>query len=383
MIHIKPAERLLHTKTYYFAEKLIQVRALQEQFGDIINLGIGNPDLPPHPSVIESLHKSAMEPTHHGYQPYKGISALRMAMSNYYLNNHAVKVDPDHEVLPLMGSKEGITHISLAFLNPGDKVLVPELGYPAYAAVTRMVGATPLFYPLTETYYPDWDKLETTDMSDVKLMWLNYPHMPTGTPALKKEFEKFVDFAKRRNILLCHDNPYSKVLNQDRPISIFEVDQDKSCSLELNSLSKSFNMAGWRIGWITASKKIIGLINTIKTNFDSGSFRGLQDAAVTALQLPESWHQTRNDIYLGRRKIAEEIMVALGCNFNPEQTGMFLWGKIPEEQNSAEDFIEMLLEKKHIFIAPGFIFGNAGKRYIRISLCADQSVLASALTRLR
>ena len=381
---INTARRLQGLKEYYFSVKLKEIRAMQAAGKDIINMGVGSPDLAPSVATIQALTASASNPHNHGYQPYKGIPSLRKAIADWYHLTYGVTLDPENEILPLMGSKEGITHISLTFLDPGDEVLVPELGYPAYPAVSEMVGAIPKTYPLLEEngWQPDFEALYQMDCSRVKLMWVNYPHMPTGAPATTKLFQKLVDFASEKKILLCHDNPYSLVLNEKPPISLLSIPGANNICLELNSMSKSHNMAGWRIGWVAGAQEYLDEVIKVKSNFDSGMFKGLQDAAVQALQNAAQWHDERNNIYYDRRVIVFQILDALHCVYDLHQEGLFVWAKIPETYPSVESFVDRLLYEKHIFFTPGFIFGEKGKRYIRVSLCNDVEVLKKALTRI-
>ena len=372
---IPPADRLNIVKEYYFSKKLQEIRDLRAKGMDILNLGIGSPDLPPSEETITALMESARNPSNHGYQHYKGIASLRAAICDYHDKVYNLKLDPETEILPLMGSKEGITHISLAFLNPGDKVLVPELGYPAYSAVTEMVGAEPIKYPLKEEnglWIPDWDKMNNTNFTIAKIMWVNYPHMPTGTPPSEELFREIISFASRNQILVCHDNPYSRVLNHGKLISLLTLEDAMDVCIELNSMSKSHNMAGWRIGWISARKDYIETILKIKSNFDSGMFKGIQDAAVKALSNPEQWHQNRNRIYLERKQWAEKILDRLGCTYSKNQEGMFIWARIPENIDNVEQWIDHILYHNLVFITPGFVFGEKGRNYIRISLCSDR-----------
>ena len=381
---INTARRLQGLKEYYFSVKLKEIRAMQAAGKDIINMGVGSPDLAPSDATIQALSASASDPHNHGYQPYKGISSLRKAIADWYQQTYGVTLDPDNEILPLMGSKEGITHISLTFLDPGDEVLVPELGYPAYPAVTEMVGAIPKPYPLLEEngWQPDFEALYQMDCSRVKLMWVNYPHMPTGAPATIELFQQLVLFASDKKILLCHDNPYSLVLNEKPPISLLSIHGANNVCLELNSMSKSHNMAGWRIGWISGAQEYLDEVIKIKSNFDSGMFKGLQDAAVQALQNPARWHEERNKTYRDRRAIVFQILEALYCTYDLHQEGLFVWAKIPDTFTSVETFVDPLLYDKHIFFTPGFVFGAKGSRYIRVSLCNDAEVLKNALTRI-
>jgi len=381
---INTADRLKNIREYYFSIKLQEVRKLASQGFDVINMGIGSPDLPPSQSTIDALCESASRPGVHGYQPYRGIAPLRAAMAAWYKRVYGVSLNPETEVLPLMGSKEGITHISLAFLNPGDEALIPELGYPTYAAVTQMVGATPRYYPLKEgSWHPDFEKMEKEDYSKAKIMWVNYPHMPTGASSSKQLFESIVEFALKRRLLACHDNPYSLILNDKPPISLLSVDRAKECCIELNSMSKSHNMAGWRIGWINGSKEYLDEILKVKSNFDSGMFYGLQMAAVKAFENDDEWHAGQNRIYAERKKAAMEFVDLLQCACDENQTGMFVWAKLPGHVRSVEKFVDYMLYEKHLFITPGFIFGEAGRRYIRISLCNPAERILNAVERIR
>ncbi len=382
---IDVAHRLGITEEYYFSVKLQEVRKLMSEGKDIINIAIGNPDLPPSDATIEALKNSASVAENHGYQPYRGIPELRRGISNWYRETYAVSLEPETEVLPLIGSKEGITHISLTFLNEGDEVLVPELGYPAYKAVTEMVGARAISYPLLEhhDWQPDINSLKKMDMSNVKLLWMNYPHMPTGAVAQRSSFEKLIDMATSKKVLLCHDNPYSLVLNEGAPLSILAVDGAKEVAIELNSLSKSHNMAGWRVGWVAGHAQYIDQIIKIKSNVDSGMFKPVQIAAAEALKAPGDWHIERNNIYRQRRILVYEILDKLGCTYDKRQTGLFVWAKIPTSLSSAERLVDHLLYKRDIFIAPGFIFGPKGKDYIRASLCVKEETLQTVLDRIR
>ncbi len=380
---IPPARRLAHLKEYYFSVKLQQIRQMQEAGCDVINMGIGSPDLMPSDATIETLCQSAQQPGNHGYQPYQGIPALRKAIAAWYQQTYAVLLNPETEVLPLMGSKEGITHVALTFLNPGDEMLIPELGYPAYRAVADMVEAKVRTYPLREDdWQPDWQAMQQEDYSQVKLMWLNYPHMPTGVPPRREVFEQMVDFAKEKQILLCHDNPYSLVLNTGKPLSLLAVPGAKEVAIELNSLSKSHNMAGWRVGWIAGTQAYLNEIIKVKSNIDSGMFRPVQEAAIRALQNPESWHEARNQVYRERRDVVYQLLDALHCRYQPQQQGLFVWAKLPDNAHSAEHFVDNILQKFHVFITPGFIFGQKGERFIRISLCNSKERLTEALERL-
>ncbi len=381
---IETADRLKITKEYYFSTKLQEVRELMARGNDIISIAIGNPDMPPSQATIDELNKQSNIHENHGYQSYRSIPELRQAIRDWTLKTYNVSLDAESEILPLIGSKEGITHISLAFLNPGDEVLVPELGYPAYSAVAEMVGAKAVKYPMleNENWIPDLQTLQQSDLSKAKIMWINYPNMPTGAPANKKAFESMISFAKKNSILICHDNPYSLVLNEGAPLSLLSVPGAKEVALELNSMSKSHNMAGWRIGWVAGDKSYIDAIVKIKSNVDSGMFKPMQLAAAAALQNPESWHIARNDEYRERRELAYQILDRLSCTYDKRQTGMFLWAKVDDAIGSSEKLADYLLYKKNIFVTPGFIYGEKGEKYIRISLCLKQQLLQKVLQRL-
>ncbi|WP_228466994.1 pyridoxal phosphate-dependent aminotransferase [Adhaeribacter swui] len=378
---IAKANRLNEVQEYYFARKLAEVRALMAQGKKIINLGIGDPDLPASENTVQALTASAELPTSHGYQPYRSIPALRTAMADWYAQTYDVTLNPETEVLPLLGSKEGVFHISLAFLNPGDKVLIPNPGYPAYAAVTKLVGAEPVYFDLTagNNWLPDLAALNQQDLSGVKLMWLNYPNMPTGALASEADFLKIIDFAKTNNILIVHDNPYSLVLNTKPPVSILHAPGAMDCCLELNSLSKSFNMAGWRVGMVLGQKEYIDAIITIKSNLDSGMFLPVQQAAIEALQNPESWHAERNAVYHRRRELIYRLLDLLGCKYTTEATGMFVWARVPDEIKDVEAFLNTILYEAHVFLTPGKIFGSNGERYVRVSVCATEENINQAI----
>lgn len=382
---IQPANRLSDVQEYYFSTKLREIKQMQNKGLDVINLGIGSPDLSPSEETINALISSAENIKNHAYQPYKGSDELRIAIKEWYKNTYQVDLNIDTEILPLLGSKEGIMHISMAFLNPNDKVLVPDPGYPTYSSVSKLVGAEIITYDLNEKteWYPDFDELEKKDLTNVKLMWLNYPHMPTGTKANKDQLKKIVDFAKKHKILICHDNPYSLVLNTEKPISIFNIEGAKEVAIELNSLSKSHNMAGWRVGWISGAKEYIDTILKFKSNIDSGMFLPVQHASVEALKNSESWHKERNKQYEERRVIVWDIMNTLNCSFDKNQEGMFVWAKVSDKIEDTESFVEKILQKALVFITPGFIFGKNGSRYIRISLCTDKNRLKESLVRIK
>lgn len=381
---ISTAERLNITKEYYFSVKLQEVRKLVSEGKDIINIAIGNPDMAPSQETIDELSLQSNVASNHGYQPYRSIPELRNAISDWMQQSYHVTLDPDDEILPLIGSKEGITHISLAFLDPGDQVLVPELGYPAYGAVAKMIGAEVVDYPMLEeeNWKPDLATLEKSDLSKVKIMWINYPNMPTGARASVEVFKEIVEFAKKHKILVCHDNPYSLILNDGVPISILSVPGAKDVAIELNSMSKSHNMAGWRIGWAAADKSYIDAILKIKSNVDSGMFKPMQLAAVKALSNSIAWHAQRNDEYKVRRELVYQILDILSCTYDKSQTGMFIWAKVPEKIGGAEAIADHLLYKKNIFVTPGFVFGEKGKQFIRVSLCVKQQVLREVIGRL-
>ncbi len=380
---ITPADRISEVKEYYFSVKLKEIDKMRQGGIDVINLGIGNPDMPPAPEVLDSLNLHATSPDNHGYQSYIGIPELRMAFARWYKKYYDVSLNPDTEVLPLIGSKEGIMHISMAFLNPGDGVLVPNPGYPTYSSVSKLVGANIISYNLIENngWLPDLEDLEKEDLSSVKLMWINYPNMPTGANAIPDFFKKIIEFGKKYNILICNDNPYSFILN-DKQLSILQVEGAKETALELNSLSKSHNMAGWRVGMVTSSSEIISYILRVKSNMDSGMFKPLQLAAAKALELDNSWYESINKQYIQRRKIVWEIMNTLECTFDKNQTGMFVWARRPGKYENGKELSDEVLNKCNVFITPGFIFGDMGDKYIRISLCTNENLLNKALNRI-
>ncbi len=382
-LKIKPSKRTELVQEYYFSHKLRQIAEMREAGLDIINLGIGSPDLPPTPAVIEKLSEAAKLPNVHGYQSYNGIPALRNAFADWYQKYFHVTLNANTEILPLIGSKEGIMHISMAFVNEGDEVLVPNPGYPTYTSVSKLTGGNVRFYNLNEkqNWYPDLQELENSDLSKVKIMWVNYPHMPTGTKGSKKLFEDLVAFAHKNSILLVNDNPYSFILN-DEHLSLLSVDGAKDVALELNSMSKSHNMAGWRIGMVAGHAEYIQSIVKVKSNMDSGMFQPMQLAAVEALKSNDDWYVENNKTYGTRRKLVEEIMHKLKCTFDASQSGLFVWGKIPSNYTSGEELTEEILHKAHVFITPGMVFGDQGNEYIRISLCANEQMLNKALERL-
>lgn len=380
---MKPANRLQHIKEYYFATKLREVRAMVAAGKPVINMGIGSPDGAPPQAAFKELQRTLFEPNAHQYQSYKGLPQLREAMAQYYKTYFNVKLQPDSEIQPLMGSKEGITHISLAFLNPGDQVLVPNPGYPTYTSVSKLVGAEPVFYTLEEAnnYLPDFEALEQTDLTKVKLMWLNYPHMPTGALATKTVFEKLVTFAKTHDILLVNDNPYSHILNEE-PLSILSVQNSKEVALELNSLSKSFNMAGWRVGMLSGSREYIEHVMKVKTQMDSGMFFPLQMGVVQALRSNHTWFNKLNTQYAERKLELLKLVELLNCEVVASKAGMFVWAKLPNGETS-EAFIDHLLQKHHIFVAPGTIFGSQGEGFIRFSLCVTKEHIKESINRIK
>lgn len=387
MKSVKPADRLSAVQEYYFSRKLKEVAMLNAQGQDIISLAIGSPDMPPSKQTVDKLCETAAQPTAHGYQPTVGIPELRQAMANFYKRWYDVDLDPKTEIQPLIGSKEGILHTTLAFCNPGDEVLVPNPGYPTYTSLSKILGAKIVNYNLREDngWQPDFEELEKMNLDRVKLMWTNYPNMPTGGNARMETYEKLVDFARRHGIMVVNDNPYSFILNEGKKMSILQVPGAKECCIEFNSMSKSHNMPGWRVGMCASNPEFISWILKIKSNIDSGTFRGIQLAAAEALNTnDDAWHKEYNvENYRRRRKIAEEIMTVLGCTFDPSQVGMFLWGKIPEKYANVEDLTERILHEARVFVTPGFIFGSNGQRYLRISLCAKDEKMAEALQRIK
>ena len=383
--NIVPAERLANVSEYYFSRKLKEVAQMNAEGKDVISLGIGSPDMPPSQEAINVLCEQAHRPDVHGYQPTIGIPELRKAMSDFYSKWYGVELNPNTEIQPLIGSKEGILHVTLAFVNPGDQVLVPNPGYPTYTSLNRILGSDIVTYNLLEEkgWMPDFDTLEAMDLSRVKLMWTNYPNMPTGANATKELYERLVDFARRKNIVIVNDNPYSFILNK-HPLSILQIPGAKECCIEFNSMSKSHNMPGWRVGMLASNAQFVQWVLKIKSNIDSGTFRPLQLAAAEAYHNSEEWHHEANyTIYRERRNLAEEIMCTLGCTYDPNQVGMFLWGRIPDHLTDVEQLTEQVLHEARVFITPGFIFGSNGARYIRISLCAKKEKLTEALERIK
>ena len=382
---ISPAQRLASVSEYYFSRKLKEVAQLNAQGIDIISLAIGSPDQPPSDATIETLCREARCPDAHGYQPTCGIPQLREAMAQFYARWYGVSLNPLTEIQPLIGSKEGILHVTLALVNPGERVLVPNPGYPTYTSLSRLLGCEVCYYDLLPEHgwQPDFEALERMDLTGVKLLWCNYPHMPTGAAARRKTYEQLVDFGRRHGIVIVNDNPYSFILGQER-LSILQVEGARDVCIEFNSLSKSHNMPGWRVGMIATNAQFIQWILRVKSNIDSGTFRPLQLAAATALENSDEWHTAANvDVYARRRHIAEEIMRALGCTFDPSQVGMFLWGRIPDCYADVEVLTERILHEARVFLTPGFIFGSNGQRYVRISLCASEARMAEALQRIQ
>ena len=381
---IVPADRVEAIKEYYFSRKLRELAQLNAQGADIISLGIGGPDRAPAPEVIETMQREVAIESNHSYQSHNGLPQLRQAFADWYKRVYGVTLDPATEIQPLIGSKEGILHLSLTFLNPGDGVLVPDPGYPTYSSVSRLVGAEIFTYDLTEEggWLPDFDALERMPLDKIKLMWVNYPHMPTGRQATRETFERLVDFGHRHGIVIAHDNPYSFILNRE-PQSILQVPGAKDICIEFNSLSKSHNMAGWRVAMAASNPTFISWLLKVKSNIDSGQFKPTMLAAAEALKAGDEWYDALYDVYAERRVIAEEIMNELGCHFDPNQRGMFLWGRIPDNVPSGEWLADELFYKAKVFITPGFIFGKNGERYIRISLCAKPDKLAESLARIR
>ena len=380
---IQPAQRLESVSEYYFSRKLKEVAAMNAAGMQVISLGVGSPDMPPSEETVETLCTEAHNPDGHGYQPYVGIPELREAFSRFYKRWYGVELDAKSEIQPLIGSKEGILHVTLAFVNPGEQVLVPNPGYPTYTSLSRLLGAEVVHYDLKEEngWMPDFEQLERMDLSRVKLMWTNYPNMPTGANATPELYERLVDFARRKGIVIVNDNPYSFILN-DHPLSILSVEGAKDCCIEFNSMSKSHNMPGWRIGMIAANPTFISWILKVKSNIDSGMYRAMQLAAVKALDAEADWYEGNNANYSARRKTAGAIMDALGCTYDENQVGMFLWGRIPDYYTDVEELTERVLHEARVFIVPGFIFGSNGSRYIRISLCAKNDKLEEALKRI-
>lgn len=380
---IQTAKRINTVEEYYFSRKLAEVRGLDRPEHRVINLGIGSPDMAPAPSAINALIESANNPSNHGYQNYKGIPQLRKGISDFYDRTYNVQLDPETMILPLMGSKEGIMHISMAFVNEGEEVLIPDPGYPTYSSVANLVGGTIRTYAMKEElkWGIDIEALKRVDLSKVKIMWINFPHMPTGRIASRAELKELVDLARKNNFLIVNDNPYSLILN-DEPMSILSIEGAEDVALELNSLSKSHNMAGWRIGWVAGKREFIDAVLKVKSNMDSGMFLGLQHAAVEALQSGSEWFTDLNKIYAERRTAAHKILDALGCTYEKKQSGLFVWAKAPNAITDVEKWNDEILYGTKVFITPGFIFGEAGRRYLRISLCSPVEKLKEASDRI-
>ena len=381
---ITPADRVGSIQEYYFSKKLKEVAEMNAQGKNVISLGIGSPDLPPSDETIETLCTHAHQANEHGYQPHIGIPELRQGFADWYKQWYGVELDPKSEIQPLIGSKEGILHISLAFLNPGDGVLIPNPGYPTYSSVSKLVGAKLIYYDLLEDkgWQPDFDALEQMDLSGVKMMWTNYPNMPTGGNATPELYERIVDFGRRHDILICNDNPYSFILNE-HPLSILAVPGAKETCIELNSMSKAHNMPGWRMAMLASNAQFVQWVLKVNSNIESGQFKPMQYAAAKALQADKSWYDGMNRIYRSRRDLAGQIMEALGCTYDEQQVGMFLWGRIPDSAESAEAIANKVLYEARVFLTPGFIFGSRGERYIRISLCCKNEALKEALERIK
>lgn len=382
-MNIQPANRLNTVSEYYFSMKLREVAEMNAAGKNVINLGIGNPDMPPSQETIEALCAEARKPDTHGYQSYVGIPELRNGFAAWYKQWYGVELNPSTEIQPLIGSKEGILHITLAFVNPGESVLVPNPGYPTYTSASRICEANIISYDLDEenNWQPDFEALEQMDLSNVKLMWVNYPHMPTGANGNMELFQKLVAFGKKHNIVICNDNPYSFILNDDK-LSILSVPGAKDICIELNSMSKSHNMAGWRMAMLATNAEFVQWILKVKSNVDSGMYRPMMVAAAKALQNTKAWHDEMNVVYAKRRVLALKIMDALGCKYDPKQVGMFIWAKIPDSYNDSGELADKILYEKNVFITPGFIFGDKGKRYVRISLCCPEDMLGEALSRI-
>ena len=381
---ITPANRVGSVQEYYFSRKLKEVAEMNAAGKNVINLGVGSPDLPPSERTIETLCEHARQPNEHGYQPYVGIPELRKGFADWYKKWYDVDLDPKTEIQPLIGSKEGILHISLAFLNPGEGVLVPNPGYPTYSSVSKLVEANLISYELKEElgWQPDFDELEKMDLSNVKLMWTNYPNMPTGANASMELYEKLVAFGKKHGIIICNDNPYSFILNE-YPSSILSVPGAKDICIEMNSMSKAHNMPGWRMAMLASNAQFVQWVLRVKSNIDSGQFKPMQYAAVEALSAPKEWYDNMNQVYRSRRNLAGQIMRTLGCEYDEKQVGMFLWGKIPAGAKGSEAIADRILYEANVFLTPGFIFGSQGERYIRISLCCKNETLEEALKRVK
>jgi LL-diaminopimelate aminotransferase len=381
---IEFANRIKNVEEYYFSKKLAEVRSIDTPEWRVINLGIGSPDQMPATNAINALVVSAKNPANHGYQNYKGIPQLRKAIADFYVGTYGVSLNIESEILPLMGSKEGILHTMMAFVNEGDEVLIPDPGYPTYASVAKLVGAKAVTYEMREerNWQIDIDALRKKDLSNVKIMWINFPHMPTGIIASREELKELVDLARANSFLIVNDNPYSLILNE-HPLSILSIEGAAEVALELNSLSKSHNMAGWRIGWVAGNAHYVDAVLRVKSNMDSGMFLGLQHAAVEALKSGREWFANLNAMYQKRKDAACKILDVLGCSYSTQQSGLFVWAKAPVGVNDVEKWIDEILYGTHVFITPGFIFGETGRRHIRISLCATEEKLNEACNRIQ
>lgn len=382
---IQEAHRLSHLSEYYFSKKLDQVREMNLKGLDVINLGIGSPDLAPSAETLQATMCSLQNPQNHGYPSYRGLVETRKAYSDWYQSTYKVQLDANKNVLPLLGSKEGLFYLAMAYLNPGDQVLLPNPGYPAYTSIAQLVGAEIIYYELSEknNWYPDFKKISDLNLPRLKMMVANYPHMPSGQPATKSVFNDLIHFAKTKKILLVHDNPYSQVLNETDPQSILSFDKNLECCVELNSMSKAFNMAGWRAGVLCGANSVIEAVLKVKSNVDTGQFMPIQHGIIQALQNPEAWHVERNEVYRKRRVIAYEIFDRLGFSFNKNQVGLFVWAKAPDKIKDVPAFLDIILNQARVFITPGIIFGTAGERYARSSLCVSESRFQEAVTRLK
>lgn len=384
--NMKPANRVQQVQEYYFSRKLKEVARLNAEGRDIISLAIGSPDQPPSPATIETLCQEAHNPAGHGYQPYVGIPQLRQAMADFYMRHYGVELDPACEIQPLIGSKEGILHVTLAFVNPGDAVLVPDPGYPTYTSLSELLGAKVVKYNLRpdNQWQPDFEELEALIREhNPRLIWMNYPHMPTGAKATRETYERYVALARKYDTVVVNDNPYSFILNRN-PMSLLQVPGAKECCIEMNSMSKSHNMPGWRMGLLASNKNFVEWVLKVKSNIDSGQFRAMQLAAVEAYANSDDWHYANNfEVYARRRALCEQILQVLGCTFDKDQMGMFLWARIPDHYTTCEELTECVLHEARVFITPGFIFGHNGERYIRLSLCAKESQIEQALSRIK
>lgn len=380
---IKSADRLSNFGEYYFSKKLEEIREMNNSGEQVINLGIGSPDLAPPAEVIDVLKQSSSDPANHNYQPYRSIESLRIAVGEFYGKHYNVHLNPKNEILPLLGSKEGVMYVSMAFLNPGDIALVPNPGYPSYGAVAKMIGAKPVYYDLDSgnDWAPNFDEIDPEVLEKAKILWVNYPNMPTGTKGSDELYQKIIEFGRKNDILICNDNPYSFILN-DEPKSMLSFDESREHVVELNSLSKTFNMSGWRVGMICGHPQYVGDILTVKSNVDSGMFKPVQEAAIEALKVPKSWFETHDEIYGERRKCAFELLDSFDCTYNNEQVGLFIWAKLPEGVRS-EDFIDHVLKQSRVFITPGTIFGSNGEGYVRVSLCSPVEQFEKAMERLK